>query len=101
MSTIQVFLHIYHRFWSKLPKQLLKKSPLSKEKLSVLLSISRQGTITAPSLKISKVMDNISLNDCHLVHDSFNDKLPHSFNDFSLKATDLNSIGTRHPTWVY
>ena len=70
---------------TKILKQLSKKSPLSKEKLSELLSISRQGTITAPSSKISKVMDNISLNNCHLVDDSFNDKLPHSLMTFHLK----------------
>ena len=40
-------------------------------------------------------MDNISLNNCLLIHDYFNAKLPLSFNAFFTKATDLHSIGTR------
>ena len=40
-------------------------------------------------------MDNISLNNCLLVHDYYNNKLPQSFIDFFTKATDLHTVGTR------
>ena len=93
-------LHTLKNVCTSFSSTVIKKiSPLQRKAVRVIIHF--KGTITVPSLKISKAMDNISLKNCHLVHDSFNDKLPYSFNDFSLKATDLNSIGTRHPTSVY
>ena len=57
------------------------------QRKTVKITFSMTSEHTRPlfkELKILKVMDNISLNNCLLVHDAF-----------FTKATDLHSIGTR------
>ena len=86
------------QIWGQTSKTVMNKISLLQRKAVRIITHSKTRDHTNPlfkELKILKVMDNISLNNCLLVHDYFNAKLPQSFNAFFTKATDLHSIGTR------
>ena len=86
------------QIWGQTSKTVMNKISLLQRKAVRIITHSKTRDHTNPlfkELKILKVMDNISLNNCLLVHDYFNAKLPLSFNAFFTKATDLHSIGTR------
>ena len=47
-------------------------------------------------LKILKIKDHITLQNCLLVYDDINNKLPKSFNNTSIKVKDVHTITTRN-----
>ena len=47
-------------------------------------------------LKILKIKDHITLQNCLLVYDYINNKLPKSFNNTFMKLKDVHTISTRN-----